>query len=320
MNAMENMVALFAQYGLLALFVCVLIEQLGAPVPALPFLLLAGVASTSNGVFALHALAVAVLASMLADSLWFHAGRRFGHRVLALLCRISISPDSCVRQSELSFARYGVATLVVAKFLPGLSTLAPPLAGALGMRTASFSVFNLAGCVLWAGSGIAGGLLFHHQIETLLANLSDLGSAAMTVVVCLLALYIAARVWRRWRVARSMAKLPRIEPRGLADLIALGDDLVILDVRAALTPSSLLKRIPGARHIDLADLDSVSFDGWPPSAPVIVYCACPNDVSALKAAHLLTKRGRVVSVLRGGFNGWIAAGQALEAAEYSAQP
>lgn len=194
---MENFVALFAQYGLLALFVCVLVEQLGAPVPALPFLLLAGVASASNDVFAVMALAVATLASMLADSLWFFAGRRFGRRVLALLCRISISPDSCVRQSELSFARRGVATLVVAKFVPSLSTLAPPLAGALGMRTVSFAVFNLAGCVLWAGSGIAGGLLFHSQIEALLKNLSDLGSTAMMIGACILGLYIAGRAWRR---------------------------------------------------------------------------------------------------------------------------
>lgn len=314
---MENFVALFAQYGLLALFVCVLVEQLGAPVPALPFLLLAGVASANNGVFAVMALAVATLASMLADTLWFFAGRRYGRRVLALLCRISISPDSCVRQSELSFARRGVATLVVAKFVPGLSTLAPPLAGALGMRTVSFTVFNLAGCVLWAGSGIAGGLLFHSQIEALLKNLSDLGSTAMAIGACLLGLYIAGRAWRRWRVARSMANLPRVQPNDLADLIALGGDLVIVDVRAALTQQSLVERIPGARHIDLAGIETVAVDGWPQNAKIIAYCACPNDASALKAAHLLGKRGLVVSVLNGGIDGWVAAGHPLEAAGYS---
>lgn len=316
---MENFVALFAQYGLLALFVCVLVEQLDAPVPALPFLLLAGVASTNNGVFAVMALAVATLASMLADTLWFFAGRRYGRRVLALLCRISISPDSCVRQSELSFARRGVATLVVAKFVPGLSTLAPPLAGALGMRTVSFTVFNLAGCVLWAGSGIAGGLLFHSQIEALLKNMSDLGSTAMTIGACLLGLYIAGRAWRRWRMARSMAKLPRIEPNDLANLIAMGKDLVIVDVRAALTQQSLAERIPGARHIELAGIETVAVDEWPPHAQIIAYCACPNDASALKAAHLLTKRGLVISVLNGGMDGWVAAGHPLEAAGYSVE-
>lgn len=242
---MENISSLFSQHGLLAVFVSVLVEQLGAPVPALPFLLLAGVASASDGVFAVKALAVATLASMLADSLWFYAGRRFGHRVLTLLCRISISPDSCVRQSELSFARRGVATLVVAKFIPGLSTLASPLAGAIGMRTASFTVFNLAGTFLWAGSGIAGGLLFHDQVGRLLRYLSDLGNTAMVIVACFLGVYIAGRSWRRWRVARLTANLPRVQPDELADLIAQGKDMVIVDVRAAVTQLSLDERIPG---------------------------------------------------------------------------
>jgi membrane protein DedA with SNARE-associated domain/rhodanese-related sulfurtransferase len=308
---MENVVSLFAQYGLLALFVGVLVEQLGAPVPALPFLLLAGVAAASDGVFAVKAVAVATLASMLADTLWFLAGRRYGRRVLALLCRISISPDSCVRQSELSFARRGVATLVVAKFVPGLSTLAPPLAGALGMRTASFAVFNLAGTVLWAGSGIAGGLLFHHQIERLLQKLGDLGSLALVLVAGVLGLYVAWRLWRRWRLSRAMKRLPRVRPDELAALIAEGVALVIVDVRATAIAPAIDQRLPGARHVELATIASVSLDDWPQGAEIITYCACPNDVSALKAAHLLTKRGLSVRVLRGGIDGWTGAGYPL---------
>ncbi len=305
---MQDIFSLFSQHGLLAVFIGVLVEQMGAPVPALPFLLLAGGAAASDSVFALHALAVATLASMLADSLWFYAGRRFGRRVLALLCRISISPDSCVRQSELSFARRGVATLVIAKFIPGLSTLASPLAGAIGMRTASFAIFNLAGTLLWAGSGIAGGLLFHDQVGRLIEYLSDLGSAAMVVFASLLGVYIAGRAWRRWRVARSVASLPRVQPNELADLIAQGDDMVIVDVRAAVTQESLEERIPGAHHIELADIETVSIDEWQKKATIITYCGCPNDASALKAAYLLAKRGLVVNVLSGGIDGWIDAG------------
>lgn len=105
-------------------------------------------------------------------------------------------------------------------------------------------------------------------------------------------------------MARSMAKLPRIEPNDLADLIAMGKDLVIVDVRAALTQQSLVERIPGARHIELAGIETVSVDGWPPHAQIIAYCACPNDASALKAAHLLSKRRLVISVLNGGIDGW----------------
>lgn len=310
---MENIFTLFAQHGLLAVFLGVFVEQLGAPVPALPFLLLAGVEAAADGVFAVKALAVATLASMLADFLWFFAGRRFGRRVLTLLCRISISPDSCVRQSELSFARRGVATLVIAKFVPGLSTLAPPLAGALGMRALSFAIFNLAGTALWAGSGIAGGLLFHNQIGLLLQSISDLGSIAMAVVAGLLGLYIAGRVWRRWRMARMLARVPRVRPDQLAEMIEQGRELVIVDVRAAATMLPLTARIPGARHIDLASIGAASINDWPEAAPIITYCACPNDASAARAAQLLIGRGRNVRVLSGGIEGWSDAGYSLEA-------
>ncbi len=311
---MDTLVALFAEYGLLAVFFGVLIEQLGAPLPAFPFLLLAGVAAANDGVFAVKALLAAILAAMLADALWFFAGRHYGRHVLALLCRISISPDSCVRQSEASFARRGVATLVVAKFVPGLATLAPPLAGALGMRVGSFALFNLAGTALWAGSGITGGLLFHDQVELLLEHLGDLGGLALGVIGVLLALYLALRAWRRWGTAGRLARLPRVQPVDLAELIAQGGQLVIADVRAAAMHDTHGQRIPGARHLELATIALADTDDWPEGAEVVTYCACPNDASALKAAQVLGKRGWRVSVLAGGIDGWLAAGYELEVA------
>ncbi len=310
---METVFTLFARHGLLAVFGGVFIEQLGAPLPALPFLLLAGVAAASDGVFAVKALLAALLASTLADSLWFFAGRHYGRKVLALLCRISISPDSCVRQSELSFARRGVATLVVAKFVPGLSTLAPPLAGALGMRASSFILFNLAGTALWAGSGIAVGLLFHDQIEHLLERLSNLGNLALSAAAILLAVYLAIRAWRRWGRARRLARLPRVQPAELAELIAQGAALVIIDVRAAAIHDSHGERIPGARHLELASIGQADTADWPADSEVVTYCACPNDVSALHAAHLLSQRGFRVRALAGGIDGWSEAGYGLEA-------
>lgn len=312
---MDTLVALFAEHGLLAVFFGVLVEQLGAPLPAFPLLLLAGVAAANDGVFAVKALLTATLASMIADALWFLAGRYYGRRVLALLCRISISPDSCVRQSEASFARRGVATLVVAKFVPGLATLAPPLAGALGMRAGSFALFNLAGSVLWAGSGITVGLLFHDQIELLLEHLGDLGGLALSVVGVVLALYLALRAWRRWGTARRLARLPRVRPDELADLIARGSELVIADVRAAAMHDTQVQRIPGARHLELATIARANTDDWPAGAEVVTYCACPNDASALKAAQLLGERGFRVRVLAGGIDGWLEAGYPLAALE-----
>jgi len=304
--------SLFAQYGLSAVFFCVLTEQLGVPIPALPLLVLAGVTAAGDAVFAVEALMVATAASMLADSMWFYAGRRFGRKVLGLLCRISISPDTCVRQSELSFARRGEATLVVAKFIPGVSILTSPMAGALGMRIGTFALYNLAGTVLWAGSGICFGLLFHTQARQLLQYLSDLGSTAMLIVACCVAAYIAYRIWRRWRVTVALANVPRMMPRELFELMAQGSELVILDVRAALPGAPSPDYVPGARRIELADIDSLALEGWSPQARIIVYCACPNDASALKAAHRLIQRGRPISVLKGGVDGWVSAGYALE--------
>jgi membrane protein DedA with SNARE-associated domain/rhodanese-related sulfurtransferase len=310
---METIFAFFSQYGLLAVFGVVLIKQLGAPVPASPILLLAGAAAADDGVFAVKALAVATAASMLADFVWFYAGRRFGRRVLALLCRISISPDSCVRKNELSFARRGVATLVIAKFVPGLATLAPPLAGALGMRAQSFAIFNTAGAALWAGAGIACGLVFHAQIQHLLESLSQLGRMAVWLVAALVALYVAWRMVRRWRELRLHARMPRVRPDELAEMIERGCEPLILDVRTQGPDLPLRERIPKARHIDLADIQTVSTTDWPDDVPIVIYCDCPNDASATKAAGLLSKRGLGASILIGGMDGWVQAGYPLEA-------
>ncbi|CAM3656448.1 VTT domain-containing protein [Polaromonas hydrogenivorans] len=267
---MNHFVDLFAQYGLLAVFLGVFIEQVGAPIPAFPFLLMAGMDGVNNSIFAVLALAVAAVASMLADLIWFWAGRRHGQRVLSLLCKISISPDSCVRQSELSFARSGVATLVISKFVPGLSTLAPPpMAGALGMSTRTFVIFNLAGSALWAGSGIALGIVFHSQIQSLLTVLGELGNAALAVVGILFSLYIALRVYRRLSLSRLKAKLPQIQPAELAQLMRDGAQVVVLDVRAAGAGLPLGEGIAGARHVELAMLDGDCLMDWPADAQVV---------------------------------------------------
>jgi membrane protein DedA with SNARE-associated domain len=158
---MDSLTAYFAQYGLAAVFGVVLLEQIGMPIPALPVLVLAGAAANADPLFGACALLLAVIASSIGDFAWYAAGRRYGHRVLKALCRVSLSPDSCVRQTEATFERRGARTLLIAKFLPGLSTVAPPVAGALGLTPATFLALNGAGAALWAGTGLLVGLLFH---------------------------------------------------------------------------------------------------------------------------------------------------------------
>ncbi len=312
---METIFALFAQYGLVSVFAVVLVKQLGAPVPASPVLLLAGAAAASQPAIAFEALLAATTASVLADFAWFWAGRRFGRRVLALLCQISISPDSCVRKNELSFARRGARTLVVAKFVPGLATLAPPLAGALGMKARSFALFDAVGAALWAGAGIAVGWLFHDQIGRLLLALSELGRAALWLLGGLILLYVGWRIGRRMQDRRDRARIPRVTAQELAEMTRQGLELLVLDVRAQGTALAGGVRIPGARHVDLADVETISTADWPGGAQIITYCDCPNDASATRAAGLLIRRGFGARVLAGGMDGWLGAGHPSEAGQ-----
>lgn len=310
---MDTLNHLFAQHGLLAVALAVLLEQLGAPLPSTPVLLLAGVEAAHQAGFGAQAFAVATVAALAANGLWFWAGRRLGRRVLSTLCLISISPDSCVRQNEASFAHRGVLTLVLAKFVPGLSILAPPLAGALGMPMRRFLGWNLLGSALWAGVGIGGGWLFHAQIDAVLQALSRLGGVALALAGGALLLYLAWRFWRRARLKAELGRLERLAPQELAALIAQKQSVLVLDVRAPL-PGVTMTRIPGARHFDLARPQDSPLADWPEGMELVTYCACPADASAAKAAQWLQQQGRRVRVLRGGIEAWHKAGLAVETA------
>ena len=309
---MDFLTDLFAHHGLIAVALAVLLEQLGAPLPSTPVLLLAGVESALREGFALRAFAVATLAAMAANGLWFWAGRRLGRRVLATLCRISISPDSCVRQNEASFSRRGVLTLVIAKFVPGLSILAPPLAGALGMPARRFLAWNLLGSALWAGTALLVGRVFHEQIDGLLRALGSLGSVALGLALAVVAVYLGWRLWRRARVRRELRRFERVGPGDLMALLQQRQDIVLVDVRATSPDMPLESRLPGALHLDLGALSDAALAGWPLAGEFITYCACPDDASAVKAAQWLKQQGRQARVLRGGIEAWTQAGLALE--------
>jgi len=305
---MDLLTELFSRHGLVAVAAAVLLHQLGAPLPSTPLLLLLGAESASRDGFALRAFAAITAAAMVANALWFWAGRRLGRRVLNALCVVSISPDTCVRQNEVSFARRGALTLLIAKFVPGLSMLAPPLAGALGMTAGRFLSWNLLGSALWAAAGLVTGRVFHAQIDALLRELSRLGGVALVLCAALVVAYLAWRLWRRAVVKRELSRFERLDPAEVAALQRQGCDVVFVDVRGG-PPAS---RIPGARHLDLGALGEAALAGWPLEAEFVTYCSCPNDVSAARAAQWLKARGYQARVLRGGIDAWQQAGLALE--------
>src|SRR5436190_12470038 len=173
---MNETIEFLVRHGAAVLFAAVFVEQVGIPLPAAPWLLAAGALAVTGEVHWLTALSAATFGSMLADSIWFYLGRYGGNRVLNLLCRISLEPDSCVRRTQDLFGRYGMRGVVAAKFVPGLSTLAPPLAGASGVGAPRFFFFDGLGSLLYVGSFILVVALFSRQLEQVIAVLACFGS------------------------------------------------------------------------------------------------------------------------------------------------
>ncbi len=297
--------------GLTVLFVNVLCNQLGVPVPAVPTLVVAGAMAADGRLPAGGVFGLAVAACLIGDSVWYAAGRLFGARVMSLLCRVSLTPDICVNQTQTSFERWGSKVLIVAKFVPGLGLVAPPLAGATRMGVARFVLYSVLGGSLWVGAALLGGVLLKPQIEQLLPHAAGLGGAAVALILALLVLYITYKWWDRYRFYRAL-NMARISVAELYQSISAGAAPVVLDVRSATAQALQQRRIPGALHIPVQEVGR-QLQQLPRDRDIILYCTCPNEASAAKAAKLLMKHGfQHVRPLHGGLDAWIAAGYAVE--------
>src|SRR3954466_3493672 len=227
---MTSLVHYVLQYGIPLIFINVLLEQLGAPVPAVPALIVAGALSRDGKMSSTNILLAALAASLIADYMWFLLGRRYGYRILRTLCRISLSPDSCVRETEANFERWGMKSLLFAKFIPGFSTVAPPLAGAMKASTLEFLIYDAIGAFLWAGAAVAGGRAFHHAIEKLLQRLEDLGWWSVVFVASLIALIVLMKWWQRRNFYRKL-RVARVTVDDLKAMLDRGESPIVLDVR-----------------------------------------------------------------------------------------
>jgi membrane protein DedA with SNARE-associated domain/rhodanese-related sulfurtransferase len=307
----QEITRLISQYGLLLVFGNVLIEQIGLPVPAVPTLVVTGALAVDGKISALAAFGAAFVACTVGDLVWYVAGRVYGRRVMRLLCRISLSPDSCVRQTENHFERWGGSALVLAKFIPGLSGIAPPLAGATRLAWPTFLLLNSVGVAIWAGVSIGAGMLFHAEIESLITRVEDLGSWALGTVAALLAVYIAFKWWERRRL-HKMLRIARITATELGKLIEGGEKPVVVDVRSPMAREEDRRFVPGAVVMDIADVES-NLERLPVESEIVFYCSCPNEASAAHVAKKLMELGYTrVRPLQGGLDAWIAAGYAVE--------
>jgi membrane protein DedA with SNARE-associated domain/rhodanese-related sulfurtransferase len=300
---MSEILAFLTRHGAVVLFAAVFVEQAGVPLPAAPWLLAGGALAASGNIHWVTGLIAAMLGSGLPALIWYQLGRRGGRRVLNLLCRISLEPDSCVRRTEDLFANYGMRGVVGAKFVPGLSTLAPPLAGASGVPFGRFLLFDSLGAFLYAGGLLLLGGLFSRQLERLLATLSDLGTGALRLIVVLFAAYVVYKYFKRRYLLKTL-KIARISVDELREQIEAGENPMIVDVRS----TSEVKREPlmirGAIHMTLDEVEQRHGE-FPQDREIVLYCSCPNDVSSATAALSLRRNGIArARPLRGGIDAW----------------
>jgi membrane protein DedA with SNARE-associated domain/rhodanese-related sulfurtransferase len=307
---MHHLVALITQYGLAFVFVNVMAAQAGLPLPAVPTLVLTGALLGVAHYSAPALLGTAVLAALISDTGWFFAGRKLGRSVLKIMCKISLSPDTCVRQTENIYARFGPPSLMVAKFIPGFGAIATALSGAVRTSLLVFLVFDAIGAAIWAGSAIAIGSLFSNTVESLLNTLAHLGEIGVGLVALALAVFIALKWWDRRRFFNEL-RMARITVDELAALVSAGAAPLILDVRS-LASQRADGRIPGAIPIDEKTIE-VHIPDEASDREVILYCACPNEASAARIAKMLKARGFTrVRPLLGGIDEWVKAGHALD--------
>ena len=312
---MELLFRLLEQYGLWLVFANVLALQLGLPVPAYPTLIAVGAFTARGDTTPAQVVAVATAASLIADFGWYAAGARHGHRILRLMCRLSLSPDGCVRQTESIYDRWGAPSLLVAKFIPGFAAVSTSMAGLVRTPLWKFGLFDALGAVLWSGTAVAIGRLFRDPVHDAMAVIDRAGRWGALALGVALVLYVATKLVRRRLLFRSL-RMARVSVEELNAMLVNREQPLIVDVRSL--SSQEQGRIPGAIGVDSQAFES-SLQAHDLSErmtqEVILYCACPNEASAAAVAKKLMRAGfRRVRPLKGGIDAWIAKGYLVEQA------
>jgi membrane protein DedA with SNARE-associated domain/rhodanese-related sulfurtransferase len=307
------------RYGYLLLFAWVLAEQMGLPLPSAPLLLAAGALAGRHRMNLAMVIALPIVAVVTCDSFWYELGRLKGMKVLQWLCRISLEPDSCVRRTQVRFKRNGPWELVVAKFIPGMNAVAAPLAGIIRMPLRRFVLFDGLGAMLWAGSYITTGYVFSGELEDVASHLAFLGRGLFGILLAGMLLYVGWKYFNRLRFLRKL-RIARVDPEELHQMMDAGEDIVVIDLRHTLEFEAEPETIPGAIHMDAAELEE-AIEVIPRDRDIVLFCSCPNEATAARMALRLHKLGITrIRPLAGGLAGWRARGfpmQALEVREES---
>jgi membrane protein DedA with SNARE-associated domain/rhodanese-related sulfurtransferase len=302
-----TLIAWLEHIGVAAVFVFVLVEQGGLPLPAYPLLIIAGAWSARGGAPIASIMGVAVAACLIADLAWYAAGRRLGSRVLRAMCKLSLEPDSCVSGTERVFMRFGTRVLVFAKFVPGLGAVATAMSGVVGASLVGFVAYDTIGATAWAGVGVAIGAIFHDAVESVFTELATLGRIGGLLVLGLFAAFLGLKLWRRHQFLREL-RMSRISVEELFRLLKESKAPLLIDARSGASRARD-GVIPGAIAFEQLspDLEQHCEGG------VVVYCSCPNEAtSARLAKRLMTMGFHPVRPLAGGIHAWQDAGFAVE--------
>ena len=266
---MQQSLQFLIRHGYAVLFLWLLVEQAALPVPSVPVLVACGALARSGQLSPPLLMLTALAACLLADNLWFYLGRRSGGKVLKLLCRIALEPDSCVRRTENAFVRYGSRSLLVAKFLPGFNTVAAPLAGSAGIAWPRFLAFDCAGVLLWLTAYVGIGYLFSDQIESVMEYAAGAGRGLGALAIVLLSGWIARKYFERRRVLRELS-MSRITAEELLERIQAGEDVLMVDLRGSVTDRE--RAIPGTVRIAAEEL-AERYREIPPDREIVLFCS-----------------------------------------------
>ena len=305
---MEALIHVIEIYGLWVVFVSVLLDQGGLPTPSYVPMIVTAALATDAGQPLWPILLVGSVAALLADVIWFAGGRRYGAQLLRLMCRISISPDSCVGTTRRIYEKFGAPSLMLAKYIPGFAAVSTTLAGQAGTSWPRFLVFDLLGAVLWVSGAVILGAIFHEAVEALLNTLEELGHIAVLMLLAALALFLAYKLWQRHRFLREI-RMTRVSSEELRAEMQSTPGLMLIDVRTA---ESRARGGWIAGSVNVRDVSELKID---PDSAIVVYCDCPNDASAAVIARKLKAMGfKHVRPLAGGIGAWRAQGYPVEQA------
>ncbi len=289
-------------------------EQIGIPIPAFPALLAAGALVSSGDLSLPLCIIVAVAAALTADLTWYSIGRVRGASVLNFMCKVSWKPDTCVSKTKNIFSKYGARGLLFSKFFPGLSILASPLAGITQVPLGVFLFYDIIGATIWATAP----LLVGGYLQKIYAVMMDKAEALIPLLPWLAGfLILGVLIWRYWDRNRYLRRLKEslrggITPEELKRRLDAGEALVVVDVRDALDTQPGAVLVPGARWLPHSTM-LARLEELPPDQPLILYCDCPHDETAVATVTLLKEHGLPQArPLRGGLEAWLSQGFATE--------